>query len=66
MEIVDGNEVVKLLRQLDALMARRARKRKNFGDLDEVIRAVRRRLRDLTAPLASDQAYGVLPGKDQP
>lgn len=62
MDQVDGTEVVKLARQLERLMARRRRQQKKLDDLDEAIRTTRKLLRDLTAPMASDQAFGLLPG----
>lgn len=66
METIDGNQVVKMARELERLMARRRRQQKKVDDLDERIRVTRKLLRDLVVP-ASLAAYDEpLPGEVQP
>lgn len=65
MDQVDGREVPKLARLLERLMARRRLEQKKLDDLDEAIRTARTLLRDSTAPMASEQAFGLLPGEKE-
>lgn len=65
MEQVDGREVPKRERPLERPMARRRLEQKKLDDLDEAIRTARTLLRDSTAPMVSDQAFGLLPGEER-
>ena len=62
MDQTDGNEIVRLARTLERLMARRRREQRRLNELDAAIRTTRKFLRDLVAPMGSAAAYGLLDG----